>query len=584
MKRKTAIVLASVGGLVVFGALFALALVWALFSPPALPDRFVLALDLEAGFMEAAPGDPFLLALDRHRLRVRDVVDALHAAADDDRVVGLWANGGRPPGGWGVAAELREAVEHFRASGKPAVLFAETFGEMVPAHSAYHVATAFDEIVLQPSGEVGVGGFSIEAPFLRGAFEKLEIEPRFDARMEYKDATDIFMRTGFSDPSREALTDLLASLMETLTEGIAEGRGLPRDSVQALLDLGPFPAALARDVGLVDRLGYRDESRDRFEDLVGDDPEFVALRRYRDGGGRAWDRGARVAVVTGVGPIHRGSSGYDPLGGGTSMGASSVASAIRSAADDERVRAILFRVDSPGGGWVASDVIRREVRRARDAGKPVVVSMGNAGASGGYLVAVEADRIVAHPTTFTGSIGVAGGRFVLGGFFASLGITWDRVEVGETDGFFTGVEDFSEEEWRRFQASLDRVYDDFVEHVARGRGLGAAEIDVVARGRVWTGRDALARGLVDALGGYGVALEHVRELADLEPDAPIQLAVYPAERTLFQLLLDEGRGVRASGGGAGDVLRGLVRTLGAIGAATREPARVRMPPFVVPGG
>ena len=583
MKRFLVLALASLGGLVLLTFLVLLVAGRALLAPASIPDRVILTLDLERGLVETAPRDPLLLALERRRLKVREAVDALHRGAEDDRVLGLWVKGGDSPGGWGRSQELRDAVEVFRASGKPTVLFAETFGEFLPAHGAYHLATAFEHVILQPSGEVAVAGLAAEAPFFEGALEKLDIEARFDARGEYKDAGDIFTRDGFSDSSREALEALLGSLLSTFRDGVAQGRGLPPDSVRSLLDRGPFHAEEALALGLVDELGYRDEAMARMEARVGGGTTALSVRDYHARGGRAWDRGARIAVIYGLGAIQRGSSGFDPLSGEGAMGASDVAAAFREAVEDDRVRAILFRVDSPGGSWVASDVIRREILRAREEGKPVVVSMGNAAASGGYLISSAADRIVAHPTTITGSIGVVAGRFVLEDFFQRLGVTWDRVEVGESAGYLGGIEDFTDEEWERFQASLDRIYEGFVGRVAEDRGMEVDRVEAVARGRIWTGRDAMELGLVDELGGFGTAVAVARELAGLEVDARVQLRVYPEEPTLFQLLMEEGWGVQASGGLVSGLLRGAARSLGLPGS-TAPAQPVRLPFFQVEGG
>jgi protease IV len=258
--------------------------------------------------------------------------------------------------------------------------------------------------------------------------------------------------------------------------------------------------------------------------------------------------------------------------------------------EDDRVRAILFRVDSPGGSYVASDVVRRELARAQEEGKPVVVSMGNVAASGGYLVSLEADRIVAHPTTLTGSIGVLAGKFVTRDLWERLGIQWERIEAGGESTFFSPIDDFSEEEWERFQDYLDRVYDEFVGLVAEGRGMEIEAVDAVARGRVWTGVDALDRGLVDELGGFSVAVAAVREALELEPDQPIDLATFPAERTLFQLLMEDGwrTGVAAwVGGGAveGEFMR-VLRPVWSLAAETGllgdRPGPVRMPPVEIP--
>jgi protease IV len=616
MKRFLLLALASVGALVIVGFVL-IVFLFASFlgdAPPSTPDRFVLELDLTRGIATAPATDPFSLAFDRGRLDLTGVVSALHRAADDDRVLGLRVKGGSAVGGWAVTDELRDAVVHFGASGKPTQLFAETFGELAPAQGAYHLATAFDEIVLQPSGEVGLAGLSLEAPFVGGLLDRYDVETFFEARGEYKDAVELFTRTGFSGPSREALEAVLRSLRQGLVEGIAEGRSMPADSALALLAAGPFSADQAVAAGLVDRLGYADEAVSGFDARVDPDrpaPELadperpgdpdplptVGVSRYLAATGGTWSRGTRVAIVHGTGTIERGSSpGFDPLGGGSAFAASRVASHLREAAEDPSVRAIIFRVDSPGGSWVASDVVRREVVRAREAGIPVVVSMGNAAASGGYLVSVSADRIVAHPSTLTGSIGVVAGRVGLDGLLARYGITFDAVDLGDAHAFYGLEGDLAPEDLAWLEREVDRIYGDFVELVAEGRGMTRGQADEAAQGRVWTGRDALDQGLVDALGGLPVAVAEARELAGLEPDAPVELRPFPAEKTLFELFMDEARGesmVTAGAGGApagaarvtlGAVVRGAVRVLARLGQeGAPATTRTEMPPLRIPG-
>jgi len=376
------------------------------------------------------------------------------------------------------------------------------------------------------------------------------------------------------------------------------------DAALALLEAGPFSAREALDAGLVDALGYRDEARVRLDArLRGEDPAgadasdpypALSLRRYAERVGTAWSRGEQVALVYGSGAIQRGSApGFDPFGGGAALGANAVARALRDAAADTRTRAIVFRVDSPGGSYVASDVIRREILLAREKGIPVVVSMGNAAASGGYLISADADRIVAQPATLTGSIGVVAGKFVVEDFLRSQGVTFDGIDLGDAHGFYSAVEDLSPADAAWLARSTDRIYDDFVEIVAEGRGMDREAVDAVARGRVWTGRDALAAGLVDDLGGYPVALAHARELAGLEPDAAVELRRFPAERTLVELLLEEARGGRESSTGVpaeglrgtlGGMARGAVRLLTLLGRDHEAaPVQTRMPPLRIPG-
>lgn len=590
VKRAIVAILAALGGLVLLGFLFLAALSWAVLSPTPLPSAAVLELDLERGIVEAPPQDPLALALERRQLDTRQVVEALERAAEDDRIKGLLVRGHGTLAGWGTLSEVRDAVQRFRESGKPALLFADTFGEFGSGQGSYYLASAFDQIILQPSGDVGLMPLTLEAPFLARMFEKLDVQTSFDRRWEYKDATEIFTRTGFSEPARESNEALLESILSSVVEGVAQGRDLAPDSVRSLVAAGPFMAREAEAAGLIDSLGYLDDARRRVLEEVGEEAERLDFDEYVERDGRVWNRGPRVALIYGSGVIERGRSGFDPLSGAASFGASTVAGHIRSAVEDDRVRAILFRVDSPGGSYVASDLVRRELARAKEEGKPVIVSMGNVAASGGYLVSLEADRIVAHPTTLTGSIGVLAGKFVTRDLWARLGIEWERIEAGGENTFFSPIDDFSDEEWEQFQDYLDRVYDEFVGLVAQGREMEVDAVDEVARGRVWTGVDARDRGLVDDLGGFTVAVAAVRDALELEPDEPIDLATVPAERTLFQLLMEDGwrTGVATwlgAGGSESEFMRALrpVWSRAAEGGLLGDrPGPVRMSPLEIP--
>ena len=572
MKRAITLFLAGVGAFVVLGMTLVLFTTWVLFSPGSLPDRIVVEFDLADGLVEAFPADPLLLAFERRRLRTRDVVEALDRAASDPRVAGLLVRGGGPLAGWGMADEVRDAVLRFRASGKPALYQTDTFGELTPGQLGYHLATAFDEIYLQPSGEVGLAPLLMEGFFLGDAFEKLGVDPRFDRRWEYKDAQELFTETGFTEPARQAREAVLRSLEGELTGGIAAGRSLAPDSARSLLAGGPYPAREALAAGLVDGLAYADEVLDRMEELVEGTPTLMGVAAYLDRAGGAWASGPRVAVIHAGGAIARGRGGLDFLSGGSSVGAATLARSIRMAVADPSVRAILFRVDSPGGSWAASDQIRHEIRRARDGGIPVVVSMADFAASGGYAIAMDADRIVAHPSTLTGSIGVLGGKLITEEFWSSLGVEWDRVQVTDGGDYYSGIVDYSPEQWDRFQLFLDRIYEDFTAGVAEGRGMSPLAVEAVARGRLWSGRDAVSLGLVDRLGGYQVALEEVRELLGEEVGAPLTVVTFPAERSLLELILEEVRGGGGGGSGvrAGDAISGLLSPIrGALSMAAR---------------
>lgn len=553
-----------------------------------VPARTVLELDLERPLTEYAAGDPIARLLAGGGPTVADVIAALDRARTDDRVAGLVAHLGGGGGGMARTQELRDAIREFRASGKFAVAFAETFGEFGPGNQGYYLATAFDEIWLQPSGDVGLTGLMMQGMFVRGALDKLDVAARMDHRHEYKNALNMYTERAFTPAHREASQAVLSSMFDQLVAGIAEGRKLAPEAVRALIDRGPFLGPEAHTEGLVDRLGYRDEVIDAVKSRAGAGAELLYADKYLDRAGKPHTRGARIAVVYGLGPVNRGASSFDPLFGETTMGSDTVAAALRAAIADPEVKAIVFRVDSPGGSYVASDTIWRETVRARAAGKPVIVTMGNVAGSGGYFVAMSATKIVAQPGTVTGSIGVLGGKLLTRQLFERLGVTYDAIASSANADFFSDTHDYSAAGWQRFQAWLDRVYADFTQKVADGRGLPIEKVREIARGRIWTGADAKQLGLVDELGGFSVALRLARESAGLAADAPIELRVYPEEEGLIGSLLggkqrdssDDVAGVQVNLGLA-DQLRPLAGQLRALGFAPGSHGVLGMPPVAL---
>ena len=504
---------------------------------PQVPRKAILELDLERAIPEAAPENPFAVFGGEKALTLRDVVDALERAGDDPHVVGLAARLGAAPLGVAEIQEIRDAVKAFRAKKKFAVAYAETFGEFAPGNGSYYLATAFDEIWLQPSGDLGLNGLVGESPFLRGTLDKLGVKPEFGQRHEFKNAMNLFTETKFTDAHREATKALLESIFGQMVKGIAEGRKMTDAEVRALVDRGPFLGPEALEARLVDGLAYRDEVYAKLKAKGGADAKLFGLPAYLKREGRPHAEGKRtIALVYGVGGVVRGKSAGNPLTGGQSMGSETVAKAIRTAAEDHDVAAILFRVSSPGGSYVASDTIWREVVLARKAGKPVVVSMGDVAASGGYFVAMPATKIVAQPGTITASIGVLAGKMVTPAMWEKVGLTFDQVEVGANANMWNASRSFSAAEWARFNAWLDRIYDDFTSKVAEGRKLPKEKVLEIAKGRVWTGEDAKGLGLVDELGGFPAALKLAKEAAKIPAGEKVKVTVFPREKNPFEQL------------------------------------------------
>ncbi len=514
----------------------------------------ILELDLTDGITEARPADPISATLARHRVVLADVLDGLRRASGDERVKALVVKVGGRPIGLAQVQELRRAVESLRAAGKLTIAWAESFGEFSAGNVQYYLATAFDTIYLQPSGDLGLTGIAVERVFLREAMDRLGVSFQVAKRHEYKSAAEQVTERGFSPPARQATERMTASITEQLVDAIVERREIAAVQARSLIDSGPFLAAGALAAGLVDALGYRDEVYASVRKQAGQDALLQYLSRYQRARARAErvrklpsPREQEVALIYATGPIRRGRSGRGPLSGG-SMGSDTIAAALRSAAGDHHVRAIVLRVNSPGGSYVASDTIWREVVRARAAGKPVVASMGDVAASGGYYISMAADAIVAQPGTVTGSIGVLSGKPVLGQALGKAGVTTDSVTQGEHAAMFGTAHPFSEDEWTLVNNWLDHIYADFTGKVAAGRGLSADRVHELARGRVWTGADAQERGLVDELGGLDRAAAIARRRAGLPASAPLR--VYPRVRPLDRLRppgSSEGRSAAAGG-------------------------------------
>jgi protease-4 len=522
----------------------------------------ILELDLTEGILEARPADPLSAVLSRHQLALADIVNGLRQARTDDRVKALVVKVGGRPIGLGMVQELRGAVQRFRTAGKLTVAWAESFGEFSAGNVPYYLATAFETIYLQPSGDLGLTGLAVERVFLRGALDKLGVTFEVGARHEYKSAAEQLTEHGFSAPAREATERMTESIAAQLAEAVAERGQLSAADAAGLVGSGPYLADQALAAGLVDALGYRDEVYADVRKRAGSEAMLIYLSRYQRS--RELVQRARrmtaprqpaVALIHATGAIRRGRSGR------SAMGSDSIAAAIRSASADPAVRAIVLRVNSPGGSYVASDSIWREVVRVRAAGKPVVVSMGDVAASGGYFISMAADAIIAQPGTVTGSIGVVVGKPVLGELLGKAGISTDSIVLGQHAAMFSTAHPFTEADWALVNSWLDHIYADFTGKVAAGRRLSAERVHDLARGRVWTGADALERGLVDELGGLETATAIARRRAGLPGTAP--LVAYPRTSALDRLWpASNSEDRRAAGLAAGSGALGAARSGG----------------------
>ncbi|MDT5092826.1 MAG: protease [Mycobacterium sp.] len=531
-----------------------------------VPDGCVLELDLQALPQETSGFDPFaMIASGGKPLLLREAIAAIHRAAEDSRVAGLIARVQIPAASAGPVQELREAIGAF-SDVKPSLAWAETY----PGTLSYYLASAFREVWMQSSGTVGLVGFATNALFLRDALKKAGIEAQYIARGEYKSAVNRFTQDRYTDAHREADSQLIESLHTQVWKAVAESRHLEPAEVDALADKAPLLRDDAVTGRLIDRIGFRDEAYARMAELVGapgispeggsdtpaqlrppdadsdDAPPRLYLSRYaRATASRPTPSmppipGRKtkptIAVVTLHGPIVSGRGGPQVLPlGNSSAGGDTIAAALREAAADDAVSAVVLRVDSPGGSVIGSETIWREVNRVRDGGKPVVASMGSVAASGGYYVSMSADAIVANAGTITGSIGVMAGKLVARELKDRLGVGFDSVRTNPNADAWSINQPFTDEQRAHVEAEADLLYTDFVERVAQGRKMTVEAVDAIARGRVWTGVDALEHGLVDELGGLRTAIKRAKVLAGLEPDADVRLVSFPGS-SMFDFL------------------------------------------------
>ncbi len=507
---------------------------------PKVPEHTVLELRLDRPLKEAPNTSSLASLLNPNVTNLPHVIRALDEGSKDAKVEGLIVYVG---GSHGLATmqELRDAIFRFRKAGKFAIAFAPSFGEMAGGTGHYYLATACDEIWLQPSGSVGITGLRAEVPFLKGLLDNVGVQAEGQQRKAYKNAFNTFTQTEFTKPHKESMEQLLAEILEQLVTDVARERKLEVDDVKRLFAEGPFLAEAALNAKLIDHIGYRDQAVAAAKGKAGGQGKLLFAGKYLERAGKDDPEeasGDKLAVIYGVGTIMPGRGSVDPLSGEATMGADTIAAALRAAARDKDVKAVVFRIDSPGGSYVASDTIWRETVELRNTGKPLVVSMANVAASGGYFVAMNANKIVAEPATLTGSIGVYAFKMVTKDLWNKVGLSWGTVSTSDNAGIWSSLTHLSDSDQKRFSDWLDFVYADFTGKVASGRKLSAEAVEASAQGRVWTARKAKELGLVDALGGMETAIALAKEAAGIKADADVKLVAFPEDQGILRFLLD----------------------------------------------
>jgi protease-4 len=540
--RKTVLIISSIVVGLLLVALIGLAILVAAVrkNEPTIADNSVLNLRVSGSLPDYVPYDPLRKLFGGSDQSLSNLVLQFKKAKVDNRIKMVLLDINMSGAGWGKSEEIRDAIADFRSSGKPVYAYME-FG----MNKEYYIASACDKIYLAPPGELFINGLAADVMFFRGSLDKLGVYPDIFQIGKYKSVGDTFTRKDMSDAHREFMNSLLDDLFNRYVAAIASGRNLTADNVRAIIDEAPYGAAKAKEVGLIDGAEYRDDLEKQIKASLGykdsDTLRLVKSSDYSEVGAESLglNKGENIAVIYATGDIGSGQSDNSPSGS-QSIGSDTLSKAINDARDDKTIKAIVIRVDSPGGSGLASDIIWHAVEAAKQK-KPVVISMGDVAASGGYYISASASKIIAQPSTITGSIGVVAGKPVMRGFYDWLGISNEYIMRGKNAGMFRETEKFSDSERVKFEDWIKTTYyNDFVPKVAKGRNKDAAFVDSVGQGRVWTGYQGKERGLVDEFGGLDRAVEVAKELANIPKDKGVHRVILPYPRTFLQQLLSEG--------------------------------------------
>jgi protease-4 len=540
--RKTVLIITSIVVGLALVALIGLAVLVAALrqSEPSIENNSVLALRVAGSLPDYVPNDPLRKLFGNTDQSLSNLILQFKKAKVDDRIKVIILDITMSGAGWGKSEEIRDAIADFRSSGKPVYAYME-----YATDKEYYLASACDKIYLAPPGELFINGLAADVMFFRGSLDKLGIYPDMVQIGKYKTAVETFTRKDMSDANREFMNALLDDLFGRYVDTVAKARGKSSEEMRTIIDDAPYSAAKAKEMGLIDGVGYRDEIEKELKTKLGykesDELRVVKGSTYSgiEPESLGLDKGEKIAVIYATGDIGSGKSENSP-GGNQSIGSDTLSKAVKDAGDDKSIKAIVIRVDSPGGSGLASDIIWHAVEVAK-AKKPVVVSMSDVAASGGYYIATGAHKIIAEPSTITGSIGVFAGKPVVKGFYDWLGISNEYILRGKQAGMFRESEKFTPEERTKFEELIKKTYyEDFVPKVAKGRNKTPEYIDSIAQGRVWTGAQGRERGLVDEFGGLDRAVEVARELARIPKDKGVHRVVLPYPRTFLQELLSQG--------------------------------------------
>ncbi len=518
MKRNTAILI-----VIFIFAFFIILFILSLFLIPfiqeeKLPEKGFLSVNLTGLIEEETPEIPFLRP---SSLKMKDLWISLRYASKDRKIEGIYIKLGPLGAGPAKAEEIAKIIRNFRSTGKKVVVYSESMGNL-----EYMIASSADKIYLNPSGFLMLNGLASQSVFLKRTLDKLGIKAELEHIEEYKTASNTFTEDKFTTAHKEMMESLMDSIYGSFLKTISEGRKKKIEEIKSLIDRGPFTAPEALEKGLVDKLLYEDEVLKEVKEK-----NLIKLKPYLKQA-RFMGR-KKIAVLYAVGSINLGESGIDPIFGGYVMGSETMRKIMKEIEEDNSIKGVVMRIDSPGGSATASDIILRGAKNIKEK-KPLVISMSDVAGSGGYWIATESSWIVAQPSTLTASIGVIGGKINLRGFYDKIGVTMEIVKRGKFSDIYSDYREFTPEEREKIRREIRWIYEEFKNRVSKCRNITIEEVDRIGKGRVWTGEQAKSLKLIDQLGGLDEAISKLKELASISEKEEVEIVFYPKRKKFFE--------------------------------------------------
>ena len=501
-----------------------------------IPNEMVLSIDFSTISEDWLSSDPFMKSLEK-KVSVIELVRTLKKAESDPQVKGLFADISHLRLSYAQIEEIRNAVQAFVASGKPAIAWADTFNEGAGGMGSFYLSTAFSQNYIQEAG-MATAGIHGESLFLREALDKLKIEPIGAHRKEYKTYWNMFQEKGYTDAHKESITHLISQIFSSVSNNIEKDKKLKAGTLLSLANSGPWGAQELKKAKMITAISYRSDARVEAKKSGG---EFISIFRYLQHNSKfqldsltGTPPPNSIALIYIGGGIHRGKSSVSFSGEVSSAGSRTLSAAIRNAKKDPNIAGIILRVNSPGGSVVASETIWHETMNSE---KPIVVSMSSVAASGGYYVSMNADRIFVQPSTITGSIGVVMGKFYTKEFWKNFGLNYEYTAIGDNEMMYNSLTKLSEKQFVLLNKHIDDTYNIFVDRAAKGRKLTFEKLESMAKGRVWTGKDAVKLGLADEFGGINEAIAYIKKEKNLSDDLKTHLVEFPKAQNIFDMLM-----------------------------------------------